>query len=79
MEFIIPKLIVGFVIGLLAGIIMKKKQGIIRNIITGMAGAVVGPWLMNFLGISITAPFVNAFVVPLIGACVVIFLIRLVW
>ena len=45
-------LLIGALIGWLASKVMHGKGGLIRNIIVGIAGAVVGGWLAEYAGIG---------------------------
>lgn len=77
MEGIISTLLVGLAIGFIASLIMKKKQGIIRNIITGVVGSFVGHWLANYFGIDATG--IMTYVISVAGSCIVIFVLNLLW
>lgn len=74
--------LVGFlVIGLLAGFIAEKvmnsKHGLITNLLVGIVGAYLGPFLASFLGISF-AGFLGSLVVATVGAIVFLFLLGLI-
>jgi len=45
-------LILGALIGWIASKIMHGKGGLLRNIIVGIAGAVLGGWLADWTGIG---------------------------
>ncbi|HEV2509750.1 MAG TPA: GlsB/YeaQ/YmgE family stress response membrane protein [Bosea sp. (in: a-proteobacteria)] len=70
---------IGAVAGWLASIVMGGG-GLIRYIITGLIGAFVGSFLLQFLGISlgIGNPLISQIITATIGAIVVVFLARLV-
>ncbi len=71
-------LLVGAVAGWLAGTIMKGKGfGIIGNIIIGVIGAVLGDYLFNFLGISVSG-LVGSLITATAGAVVLLFALTLV-
>ena len=40
-------LILGGVIGWLAGVIMRTREGILLNIVVGIVGALIGGWLIS--------------------------------
>jgi uncharacterized membrane protein YeaQ/YmgE (transglycosylase-associated protein family) len=40
-------LIVGGIIGWLAGVIMRTQEGLLLNIIVGVVGALIGGWLIS--------------------------------
>lgn len=72
-------IIFGALVGWIASIIMKTdaQQGALLNIVVGIVGAVLGGWIMNFFGASGTTGFnIYSFIVALIGACVLIAIVR---
>ncbi len=72
-------LIIGALIGWVASKIMKGKGGLLRNIIVGIAGGVLGGWLSSYVGIgSGNAWSIGGFLIALGGACLLIFLSRLI-
>ena len=77
-ETLLIWLIVGAVAGWLAGVIVKGGGfGLIGDIVVGLIGAVVGGFVF-----SLIAPGVHFFwgsvVVAFIGACILIWLVRLI-
>ena len=68
-------IIVGGVIGWLAGKLMGSKGGVLRNIILGIVGSGVGNWLAGAIGIAATGS-VGAILIGVGGACVVILVAR---
>lgn len=70
---------IGAVAGWLASLVMGGG-GLIRYIVTGLIGAFVGSFLLQFLGVSlgIGNPLISQIVTATIGAIVVVFLARLV-
>lgn len=78
---IILWIIFGALAGWVASMIMKtnEQQGLLLNIVVGIAGAVVGGWLMSFIGESDIMGFnLYSFVVAVIGASILLGLLRLV-
>mgnify|MGYP001792948585 CR=1 FL=1 len=74
--------LIGFlVIGLLAGFIAEKvmnsNHGLLTNLIVGVIGAYLGPFLAGLLGISF-AGFLGSLVIATVGAIVFLFLLRLI-
>jgi len=76
---IILWIIFGALVGWIASLVMKTdpQQGVMLNIIVGIVGAVVGGWLMNFLGESGVSGFnLYSFIVALLGAIIFIALVK---
>ena len=72
-------LIIGAIAGWLAGTIMKGGGfGLIGDIVIGIVGAFVGNWLFALLGVSLAGGLVGAIITATIGACVLLFVIRLI-
>ena len=68
------------IIGGLAGYIAEKatgsNHGLIMNILIGIVGAVVGGWLVRFLGFSVEGGFIPSLIVATLGAILVLFVWR---
>lgn len=78
---LIVMLVIGAIAGWLATVIVGAlKMGWLGTIILGIAGGVVGGWLLNALkiGLNFGSPIVNAVVTSAIGAIVLILLARLI-
>ena len=72
-------LLIGALIGWLASKIMHGKGGLIRNIIVGIAGAVVGGWLAEYAGIGSGDVWsIGGFCIAVGGACLLILISRLI-
>jgi uncharacterized membrane protein YeaQ/YmgE (transglycosylase-associated protein family) len=72
-------LIVGAVAGWLAGLLVKGFGfGLIGNIIVGVIGAFTAGWLLPRIGIVIGGGFIAAVINALIGAVILLLVIRLV-
>lgn len=74
-------IIFGALAGWIASLIMKTdvQQGAFLNIVVGIVGAVLGGWIMNFFGQSGTTGFnLYSLLVAVIGACVLIAIVRAV-
>ena len=72
-------LIIGGIIGWLAGLIIRGRGfGIIADIMIGIVGAVFGGWLARILGISTNNVSIGAFLMALSGAVVLVGLTRFV-
>src|SRR3954464_1352966 len=76
-------LIVGAIIGWLAGMGMGDREGTILNIVIGIVGAFLGGFVFNLLGIGGSNINNNDFsigglVVSFIGACILLGIVNLV-
>ena len=75
---IIIALAIGAVAGWLAGLIMGGKSGLIRNIIFGILGSVVGSFLLRMIGVGGDS-LIAQILVAVFGACVLIAVGRLLF
>lgn len=64
-------ILLGALIGWLAGKVMHSEGGLIRNILLGLAGSAVGNWLAASLGVGATNS-VGTILIGVGGACLVI-------
>ena len=71
-------IVFGALVGWVAGIIMHTKRlGLIRNIIIGLVGALLGGWIASLLGIGTLRTFtLEGFVIALGGAVLLIWILR---
>ena len=67
----------GAIAGWLAGIIMNSKGSLLRNIIIGIIGGFLGSYLFGLLNISIASGYLGTIIESAVGACVLIFICRL--
>jgi len=71
-------LVIGGLIGWLAGVIMTGRGfGIIGDIVVGIVGAMLGGWIAGFLGLY-TSSTVGAILVALAGAILLVGMTRFV-
>ena len=70
-------LIIGGIVGWLASIIMKTnaQMGIILNVLIGVLGSMLGFWIAGQFGIAPAGGF-GRFLIALLGAVLLIFLLR---
>ena len=69
---------VGAIAGFLAGkVITGSGLGLIWDIVVGILGAFLGGWLAGLVGIAVTNIVVQI-IVAFVGACILLFLFRLV-
>ncbi len=73
-------IIFGGLVGWVASMLMGTdgQQGILLNVIVGVIGAALGSWIFSLLGIggSITGFNIGSFVVALVGAVVLIAVVK---
>ena len=78
-QSLIVLLIVGAIAGWLAGQIMRGTGfGLMWDIIIGLAGALIGGWLLPRLGIFIGGGIIAAIINATIGAVILLAIITLV-
>ena len=71
-------IIIGGIAGWLAGLVMRGSGfGILGDIIVGIIGGVVGGIILGLL-VTTTVGFWGSFVTAFIGACILIFVVRLI-
>ncbi|MBL8859235.1 MAG: GlsB/YeaQ/YmgE family stress response membrane protein [Planctomycetes bacterium] len=76
MEFI-WFLLIGATAGFLAGMIMKGGGfGLLGNLVLGILGAIFGGWLFGALGIYPDGGLIASLVTALVGAIVLIAIVR---
>ena len=69
-------IIIGAVVGWLAGKIMNSSGGLLKNIILGWVGSIVGNFIAEKLSIT-SGSMAGNIVISLVGACLVLFVFRL--
>lgn len=78
---IILWIIFGALVGWVASMLMgtNAQQGVMLNVVVGVIGAVIGGWIMSMFNDSgVTGFNVYSFLVALLGACVLIGIVKLV-
>jgi uncharacterized membrane protein YeaQ/YmgE (transglycosylase-associated protein family) len=72
-------IILGGLAGWVAKLIMKEEGGLLKNIVLGIIGGVVGGWLVELLGGSGVNGFnPYSFIVAVLGAVLLIYLVRII-
>jgi uncharacterized membrane protein YeaQ/YmgE (transglycosylase-associated protein family) len=70
-------IIFGAIVGWIASAVMGTKEGLIMDVIFGVVGALLGGWLMSFFGkVGVTGFNLYSFLVALLGAVVLIAIVR---
>jgi len=72
-------LVIGGVIGWLASLVMKTdaQMGLVGNVVVGIVGSLLGFWLAGLLGIG-AGSAIAGYVIAVIGAAVLIFILKAV-
>ena len=75
---IIVWIIIGGLAGWIANMIMKTDGSLVKNIVTGIVGALIGGFVMSFFGAAgFTGVNLWSFLVALIGSIILIAVINL--
>lgn len=77
---LIVTIIMGLIVGMVAGFLMKSNYPWYIDIILGIVGSIVGGWLSALLtGVDLTGGFnLTSFIVSVLGAVIVIGISRMV-
>lgn len=70
-------LIIGGIVGWLAGLIMRDNNGVIVNIIVGIVGSFLGGLIMSHGDINNSPLTIGTFAVSLLGAVILLGLVNL--
>ena len=73
---LIGAIIIGILAGWIAEKVMKRNQGLLTNLIVGVAGALIGGFLADRLHISF-AGWIGSLVISTVGAILLLFLLGL--
>ncbi len=74
---IILWIVFGAIVGWVASAVMGTSEGLLMDIVFGIVGAVLGGWIMSFLGKSGVSGFnLYSFLVAILGAVVLIAIVR---
>lgn len=72
-------IVLGGLAGWVAGMIMKEEGGLLKNIVLGIIGGLLGGGLVSMIGGEGVNGFnLYSFLVAVLGAIVVVYLVRLV-
>ena len=74
----IMSIILGGLAGWIAEKIMKSDMGLLMNIVLGILGALVANFLLSVIVGSTLGGWIGQLVVAVIGACLLIWVVRLV-
>ena len=76
---ILVLILVGLLVGVLAKFLMGGSFGWVISIILGVVGVFLGGWIFGQLNIAIGTPLVSQIIGGVIGACLILFVGRLVF
>jgi uncharacterized membrane protein YeaQ/YmgE (transglycosylase-associated protein family) len=69
----------GALIGAAASFVMGTSGGLIADVVVGILGSVIGGWIMQYFGSPVgTGLTMYSFLVGLLGACVLIIVVRII-
>jgi uncharacterized membrane protein YeaQ/YmgE (transglycosylase-associated protein family) len=72
-------IIVGLIAGFLAGKVMKGGGfGVLMDIVIGMVGSVIGGWVFGMVGLFSGGGLIGSILVAFVGACILLWLVRLI-
>lgn len=81
LEHILITCAIGILAGWLASIVMKGGgSGILRDLIIGLLGGLIGGWLIPKTGLTIPGahPYVASILTAFVGAVILLFIVRIV-
>jgi uncharacterized membrane protein YeaQ/YmgE (transglycosylase-associated protein family) len=72
-------IILGGLAGLVANMITHEEGGLLKNIVLGIIGGAVGGWIVELIGGSGVNGFnLYSFVVAVLGAILLIYIVRMI-
>jgi uncharacterized membrane protein YeaQ/YmgE (transglycosylase-associated protein family) len=69
---IIAWILIGLVAGWLASTIMKRRGGLLKNILIGLVGSIIGGVLFSLLGLEGGGNILGSILVATVGAIVIL-------
>jgi uncharacterized membrane protein YeaQ/YmgE (transglycosylase-associated protein family) len=69
---------IGLIAGWLAAKITNAPRGLLRNLVVGLLGAMLGGFLFGRLGLNVMPDFWGALITAVVGAVVLLFLLQVV-
>ena len=71
-------IIIGLLAGWLAAKITESPHGLLRNLLVGLGGSMLGGFLFTKLGLNVVPDFWGEFITATIGAIVLLFVLQAV-
>lgn len=73
---IVLTILIGALVGWLAGLVMKSKHGFWMNCLVGIVGSAIGSALFHAIGIG--GGMIIEILIDIVGTCLLIFILRLI-
>ena len=73
---IIITILIGALVGWLAGLIMKSEHGFWMRVLLGVVGSAVGRLIAGLIGIHADKVSIGGILISVAGACLVVWLMR---
>ena len=73
---IIITILIGALVGWLAGLIMKSEHGFWMRVLLGIVGSAVGRLIAGLIGIHAETVSIGGILISVAGACLVVWLMR---
>jgi uncharacterized membrane protein YeaQ/YmgE (transglycosylase-associated protein family) len=71
-------ILIGLIAGWLAAKITDAPRGLLRNLVVGLIGSLVGGFLFSKLGLHVVPDFWGELITATIGAVVLLFLLQVI-
>jgi uncharacterized membrane protein YeaQ/YmgE (transglycosylase-associated protein family) len=71
-------IMIGLIAGWLAAKITESPHGLIRNLIVGLVGSLIGGVLFSRLGVHIVPDFWGQLITAIVGAVLLLFLLQVI-
>ncbi len=73
---ILITIVIGALVGWLAGLIMKTNHGFWIRVLLGIVGSFVGRLIAGLLGVHAETVSIGGIIISVAGACLVVWLLR---
>ena len=71
-------ILIGLIAGWLAAKITDAPRGLVRNLVVGLVGSLVGGFLFTKLGVHVVPDFWGELITAVVGAVVFLFLLQVI-
>jgi uncharacterized membrane protein YeaQ/YmgE (transglycosylase-associated protein family) len=71
-------IVIGLIAGWLAAKITESPHGLIRNLVVGLVGSLLGGILFSRLGVHIVPDFWGQLITAIVGAILLLFLLQVI-